>query len=323
MCAVVAAALIGVVRAQGTTTTLAAFTSYSPTAAWSPVPTCSQGSTPASNPGGGVYTDEFGNYWAVTCGAAFQNTVYYDNKAIAVNNQGIGPCFYGCALRPECVGFTFAGSVGSSAYPWTGSNAGRCYHYLNGTQGALAPQAQIGTLNVYGSAYLLQAAPGLLCPFYDNQVFNDNWGESYNVKCGYEPVTLNAGNGGQVLTQSAVPNVQSCLSACDAFTTTATITRPNSQVVTSTQSCVLIGYSYQPSAEPSSYRNDHSSGICAIMTGSAVPTNTGSIGPYMYAERRISTAGVGTTTTTTTTPTTTTTVSALQENQRYFANNFV
>jgi hypothetical protein len=305
------AALVGVARAQvtvtTTSTTLGASTTYSPTVAWTPNTVCSAGSSPTNNPGGGVYTDEFGQYWEVSCGQQWSGTTYYDGKGVGVNNQGMGPCFYGCALRPECMGFTYTGNQANGPYPWTGSKAGNCYHFLNNTQGTLVAGGSIGSQTVYAAAYLIQAAPGLLCPFYDNSVFNDNWGGSYSVKCGSQPYVANLGGAIQ-LTQTAVPNVQSCLSICDTYSTTAVVTRPGGAVVTSTSSCGLVGYSYQPSAEPSLYRNDHSSGICNLLTGTGVPTNTGAPGPYLYAERRVVTTYPTTTTTTSGAATTTVSV---------------
>jgi hypothetical protein len=59
------------------------------------------------------------------------------------------------------------------------------------TQGALsAATAQLGGQNVYGAAYLIQAAPGTLCPFYDGTTFTDAWGGTFVVRCGYQVCLL-------------------------------------------------------------------------------------------------------------------------------------
>jgi hypothetical protein len=69
--ALLGAALLDFVAAQGTTTTLGASTTYVPTQTWTPNAVCSAGSNPVANPGGGVYTDDFGSYWEMGCGQQF------------------------------------------------------------------------------------------------------------------------------------------------------------------------------------------------------------------------------------------------------------
>lgn len=65
--AFVAGLWIAQAAAQSTSVPLRAATTYSPTAAWTPGPTCSAGSTAASAQGGyggGIYNgDGFGTYW--------------------------------------------------------------------------------------------------------------------------------------------------------------------------------------------------------------------------------------------------------------------
>jgi len=268
--ALLGASLLEFASAQGTTTTLGVSTTYVPTAAWSPAPVCSAGSS-SGTAQGGVYQDESGNFYEMQCGPNYSGTNYYDLTAgnpvfVGTTGQGIGSCFWGCSQRPSCMGFTYTGVVGSNVYPWTGSS-GRCYHYLNNTQGTLQGNAaSLGGQTVYGSAYLLQAYPGTLCPAYDGQTFADSWGGSYAVSCAAQPATTTAG-GSVPKSTTVVQNIQSCLSACDAAGTAV---------------CNHVAYSYAAIAEPSPYRASHTFGSCTMFTGTATATNAGAA-RYMYA----------------------------------------
>ncbi|KAK3722887.1 hypothetical protein LTR37_002032 [Vermiconidia calcicola] len=264
--ALLGASFLACVSAQ-VSRTLGAYTSYTPTATWAPAPVCSQGSNPALSPGGGVYQDEFGAYYEMQCGQQFSGTNYYDNTFAGTNAQGIGSCFYGCSKRPGCMGFTYTGTVVGTSYNWQGSS-GRCYHFFNNTQGTLGPATQqLGGQNVYGAAYLLQASPDTICPFYDGQTFTDNWGVAYNVRCGYGAATT--AGAGTVVRSTAVANVQSCLSACDAA---------------GTASCNHAVYSHNFVAEPNPYRGGQANALCTFLTGTPTPTGDGT-GKFAYVAR--------------------------------------
>lgn len=51
------------------------------------------------------------------------------------------------------------------------------------------------TSTLYGSGYLLQANPNLLCPAYDQQYYIDAKGVAYYIYCGYGGTAANAANG--------------------------------------------------------------------------------------------------------------------------------
>ena len=243
------------------TTTLGVSTTYNPTNSWAAAPTCSLGSGyggPA--PYGGYYQDQFGQYYEMQCGYAFSGTTYYDGTYVGTTGQGVNTCFFGCSQRAGCMGFTYSYTSQSTG----NTGAGRCFHFFNGTQGTLGPAT--GVLidqAVYGSAYLLQAAPGAVCPYYDGQTFNDFNGVSYSAMCGYRAATTTAGaaQGAVPVATTLVPNIQSCLSACD---------------VAGTTSCGHAAYSYTPIAEPAGYTNPHNFGQCTFFTGTPTPSGGGS-----------------------------------------------
>ena len=263
-------ARIAFVSAQVTTTsttTLAASTTYIPQQSWTPNAVCSAGSSyggPA--PYGGIYKDEFGTFFDMQCGYAFTGTTYIDTSTGYVGTfaQGIATCFYGCSERPGCMGFTYTGTVaGTAANMWSGSS-GRCFHFFNGTQGSLvANSGQLVSQQIYGAAYIVQAAPGTLCPFYDQQYFTDFNGITYFVQCGYQP-NVAAGFGTARVT-STVANIQSCLASCDAA---------------GSAMCNHAAYSYIQTAEPSPYTASHTLGLCTLFTG--VPSASGA-GQARYA----------------------------------------
>ena len=82
--------------------------------------TCSNGlATPAAQPPGGTYTDDYGTLWDVECGSDNSGTTY-DPASPVYGASGNGPgtdshgmygCFIGCDRRVNCTGFAFAGSV--------------------------------------------------------------------------------------------------------------------------------------------------------------------------------------------------------------------
>ena len=296
----------GIELVSAQTTTLGASPSILPTSTWAPAPVCSQGNSwggPA--PYGGVYEDPLGTFYQVECGYQFSGLTFYDTAGYNLNAngytgagqgttaQGIVTCFWGCSQRPECIGFTYAGTVNAAA----NSGSGVCYNYLNGTQGTLAPAA--GNLNgnpVYASGLILQGSPGTLCPLYDGNYFTDGGGTKYLISCGYRPNTA-IGGGSTPMSTTMVNNAQSCLSACGAAGTAA---------------CNHAAYSYSApaptSAEPAPYTNAHAFGSCTFFIGTPTPSGAGQAKYAMYAR---STPAVTTTTTPTTAPTTTVSPSPL------------
>ena len=273
--------------ASAQSTTLAAYTSYVPTQTWAPNAVCSAGSSyggPA--PYGGIYEDPFGTFFEMQCGYAFAGTTYYDDNNAQVfsgtTSQGIVTCFYACSARIGCMGFTYTFTSQSQG----AVGAGRCFHFFNGTQGALSPNSgQItaaGTAqNIYGAAYIVQSSPGTLCPFYDEQYFTDAQGITYFVQCGYQAATT-AGAGVPQSTTS-VQNIQSCLSACDAAGSAV---------------CNHAAYSYSATAEPNPYTavGRVPNGLCTFLNGNPTPTGGGQA---HYAMVRRTVAPPPTTTTTT------------------------
>lgn len=268
---------IGLVSAQVTTitttsTTLTGFpASDGPSPTWTPAATCSQGSTyggPA--PYGGVFEDTFGTFYEMQCGYVFSGSTYYDTNgavtgAMGTSGQGIATCFYGCSQRPECIGFVYTYTSQSQT-----AGAGRCYNFLNGTQGTLSPaSAQINGQNVYGSAFVIQGSPGTLCPLYDGQYYTDSNGITYLISCGYQPNTV-VGGGSTPQSTTLVNNIQSCISACDAAGTGV---------------CNHAAYSYAAptGAEPSPFTNPHAYGSCTFFTGTPTPSGGGSAKYAMMA----------------------------------------
>ena len=260
---------VGLVSAQGTSTTLTGFaTTDGPSPTWTPNAICSAGSTyggPA--PYGGVFEDTLGVFYELQCGYVFSGSTYYDTTgtpagALGTTGQGIASCFYGCSNRPECIGFVYT----STSQTQTGG-AGKCYNYLNGTQGTLSPATvQINSQSVYGSAFIIQGSPGTLCPLYDGQYFTDSQGITYLVSCGYLPNTAISG-GSTPQSTTTLNNIQSCLAACDAAGTAV---------------CNHAAYSYGApnGAEPSPFSVAHAFGTCTFFTGT--PTSSGG-GSAKYA----------------------------------------
>ena len=287
---------IELVAAQASTT-LAASPTFAPTQTWNPAATCSLGSTyPGPAPYGGVFEDTLGVFYEMQCGYVFSGTTYYETVggtpvgSLGTTGQGIASCFYGCSNRPECIGILFTYTSQSAT-----AGAGKCYNYLNGTQGTLSPATgQIGGQNVYGSAFIIQGSPGLLCPMYDGQTYTDNQGITYLVQCGYQPNTA-IGGGSTPKSTTTVQNIQSCLSACDAA---------------GTAMCDHAAYMYSApnAAEPSPFSAPHAFGTCTMFTGTATPTGGGSA-RYMMVSRTTVLSSSSSSSSSSSFPITTTTVS--------------
>jgi hypothetical protein len=60
--------------------------------------------------GGGRFTDSLGAIWEVKCASELTGYSFMDQ---ATQGQGIYGCFKDCDNRPQCTGFSFAGSVTS------------------------------------------------------------------------------------------------------------------------------------------------------------------------------------------------------------------
>jgi hypothetical protein len=68
--------------ATSTVNALTASTTYSPTASWTPQPSCANGSTAVGGLGGGVYLDGYGTYWSMACGQDWSGTTFYDGSGV-------------------------------------------------------------------------------------------------------------------------------------------------------------------------------------------------------------------------------------------------
>ncbi|KAK6390721.1 hypothetical protein LTR65_005325 [Meristemomyces frigidus] len=154
--------------AGGATTTrstsLAAATTYQPTNTWTIASgACSVGmdsaaaATATAGAQGGVFLDKYGGYWEMDCGYQFTGTTYYDsNNYVGSNNGGV--------------------------------------NFLTGTQGTLTynTSAVLGTsATLYGSGYMLQANPNLLCPTYNGTYYIDPNNVAYYVLCGFNAAVYN------------------------------------------------------------------------------------------------------------------------------------
>ena len=64
--------------------------------------------------GGGVYQDLFGTFWEFDCGYSYTGGTYYDGTFVGTYGNGVLTCFYGCSNRIGCMGFSHAGTQGSS-----------------------------------------------------------------------------------------------------------------------------------------------------------------------------------------------------------------
>ncbi|KAK4545951.1 hypothetical protein LTR36_002515 [Oleoguttula mirabilis] len=111
---------------------------------------------------GGVYQDKWGSYWEMECNYLYSGATYYDSGvSVAAYDQGA------------------AGGLG------------RCYNYLGGQQGTLSYNTTASVnvsavvYNIYGSGYLLQASPNLLCPDYNGTYYTDPNGVVYYILCGF------------------------------------------------------------------------------------------------------------------------------------------
>lgn len=120
-----------------------------PTAAWAPAPTCSQGSSDLTQ-NGGKFTDRYGNLWDSRCTQTLSGAIYVTD--LGTNGQGFYGCAKACAKRPLCTAFTFIYSGTTVNGPKTGS--GKCY--LRQAAGSYSPDA--GT---YAAAHLISAGNGL------------------------------------------------------------------------------------------------------------------------------------------------------------------
>lgn len=137
-------------------------------------------------------------------------------------------------------------------------------HFLKDTQGTLATTATLGGQAVYAAAYILQASPGTLCPFYDGQNFTSNpGGVTYTIRCGYQgKVGAGYPYASQISTTS-VRNYMSCIYACDAAGPT---------------SCQHVNYQYSTAAEPAIGNTAQSTyGMCTFLGGYPTPTGAGNL----------------------------------------------
>jgi len=131
-------------------------------------------------------------------------------------------------------------------------------HFLNNTQGALYTNANLGGQAVYAAAYLLQASPGTLCPFYDGKSFTSNTGVLYTIRCGYQGKVGGGYPYASALSTTSVRNYMSCINACDA----AGIT-----------SCGHVNFQYRTAAEPAIGDTAQSTyGMCTFISGYATPS---------------------------------------------------
>lgn len=131
-------------------------------------------------------------------------------------------------------------------------------HFYKDTQGSLGTLASLGGQTVYAAAYLLQASPGTLCPFFNNRNFTSDAGVTYTVRCGYQGRVGNAAPYASAISTTSVKNYMSCISACDAAGAT---------------SCQHVNFQYSTVAEPS-YANAAQStlGLCTFVTGYPTPS---------------------------------------------------
>lgn len=132
-------------------------------------------------------------------------------------------------------------------------------HFYRDTQGALGPAtAQLNGQTVYAAAYLLQASPGTLCPFYDNKNFTSDAGVTYTIRCGYQGKTGGGAPYASVVSTTSVKNYMSCINACDAAGPT---------------SCQHANFQYSTMAEPAIGNTAQSTyGMCTFVTGYATPS---------------------------------------------------
>ncbi|KAK4547046.1 hypothetical protein LTR36_001267 [Oleoguttula mirabilis] len=180
--------------AGGATTTrstsLAAATTYQPTNTWTIASgACSVGmdsaaaATATAGAQGGVFLDKYGGYWEMDCGYQFTGTTYYDsNNYVGSNNGGV--------------------------------------NFLTGTQGTLTynTSAVLGTsATLYGSGYMLQANPNLLCPTYNGTYYIDPNNVAYYVLCGFNAAVYNTPADAVPGSQTTGADARSCLTQCDAY----------------------------------------------------------------------------------------------------------
>ena len=60
-------------------------------------------------------------------------------------------------------------------------------NFFAGQQGSLSytPGAVLsGSATLYGSGYILQNSPNVLCPYYDQDYYTDGQGQTYYINCG-------------------------------------------------------------------------------------------------------------------------------------------
>ena len=132
-------------------------------------------------------------------------------------------------------------------------------HFYRDTQGTLGPAtAQIAGQTVYAAAYLLQASPGTLCPFYDGQNFTSDAGVTYTIRCGYQGRVGAAHPYASAVSSTSVRNYMSCINACDAIGPT---------------SCQHVNFQYSTMAEPAIGNTAQSTfGQCTFVTGYPTPS---------------------------------------------------
>ncbi|KAK4508069.1 hypothetical protein PRZ48_001806 [Zasmidium cellare] len=160
----------------------------------------------------GTYVDPmFGLTWQVNCGQDTLGAGFYNTGGTGA--QGIAGCFKGCAKRPNCLGFYYAGTVDASGV----SGSGVCY-YKTQPLPPFVPDtpysynaANANNIHYAGVALLNPGYRSYACPMYNNTQYNDQQGNVWSVSCGghyagASPVPV------------AVSDIAGCMSACNAAT---------------------------------------------------------------------------------------------------------
>nr|OQO20802.1 hypothetical protein B0A51_15352 [Rachicladosporium sp. CCFEE 5018] len=175
------------------TTTTGTYSSVpSATATWTPAAACTAGGPAAT---GGAYTDANSAVWNVVCGADNNNGQYFESAK--TNGQGIYACAKGCDQRPNCVGYSFIGSVSGAT---TGS--GVCYYK------SAAANAYYYNSTVYAATNLISGSRNLPCPYYNGGNYTVSNGAVYSIYCGQDSATASSSN-------SAVQNMAQCVNLCE------------------------------------------------------------------------------------------------------------
>ncbi|KAF2172277.1 carbohydrate esterase family 1 protein [Zasmidium cellare ATCC 36951] len=225
----------------------------------------------------GTYTDPmFGLTWQVNCGQDTLGAGSYNFGG--TGGQGIAGCFKGCAKRPNCQGFYYAGVVSAGGT----AGSGGCYYKTAPVTSFVTdapytytnPATPAVTFSHYAGVALLN--PGVTsyaCPMYNNLQFNDRSGNVWSVTCGGHYAGLPTPN------PVAVSDMAGCMAACN------TATNPGS-------TCTAIEYALT-TAEPTS--TDPSTRGQCYMYSTAFTTTLSANPNYGYAMRVGGTATVSVT----------------------------